>query len=120
MKKCLGKYLEIVDSQEYQGQEIHLDVGVGIPYNTFNYAFSYEEGGASGTQPNSRVAGSITSTNGIAKSHNFFLHSIDCFPSRIFVSVKISRFLNIKLKVDKGVDRFAITTADLLISTFSL
>ena len=96
-EEILAKCSERVDSQEYHGQEIHLeDVGVGGPYNTFNY----EEDGSIGTQPISVFIASITSTQKGAKSRNFHLHSIDRFPSKIFATVKINELHSIKLKVD--------------------
>ena len=37
INKCLQKSHEIVGSPEYHGHEIHLDVGVDGPHNTFSY-----------------------------------------------------------------------------------
>ena len=47
------------------------------------------------------------------KSHDFNLHSTDCFSSRIFATVKINDLHSIKLQVDIGADACMTTTTDL-------
>ena len=88
-KKCLSKYHEIVDSPNYYGQEIHLEGAcVSGLYNTLDYE---EEDGASGMEPITVFIGSITFPKENAKSHDLYLQSVDCFPSRISVAVRINK-----------------------------
>ena len=106
----LVKVHEKVDGPGYHCHEIHLEyVAVDDPCNIV----SIEDDGASGLEPISVFVGTITSGKDIAKSHDFNPCNIDCFPHRIFATVKISKLHIIKVKVDTRADTFVITVTDL-------
>lgn len=103
MKKRLQQLHEIVDSPEYQGEEIHLERNSGTD-GTYS-AFNIEEVGADDTEPVTVIIGSVTEANTV--------HDISKFPEKIFATVKLNDHQDIKLKIDTGADTCILTTDDL-------
>lgn len=110
MKKRLQKLHEVVDSPEYQGQDIHLEDEDYFedPYDALNY----DEEGASDTEPINVFLGTVTSTED-CEPCEISLHDINSHRDRIYATVKINELHDIKLKVDTGADACVITTTDL-------
>ena len=50
---------------------------------------------------------------GECQIHDFYLHSVDCFPSRIFKTIKTNELQSIKLNVDIEANTCVITSTDL-------
>ena len=82
-KKRLKEVHEIVDSPEYQKEDIYLDSQdhQEIPSHTYSYE---EDSGSSDDEPISVFLGSVTSEHSI---DNIEKHS-----NRIYVTVKMTRF----------------------------
>ena len=102
MKKLLKQVHDIVQSPEYQGQEIHLhnDAEESSDSSNINSCDVDEE---SDSEPITVFLDTITSDNSV--------DSISNYPNKIYVTVKINDRRSIQIKVDTGADT-CIPTAD--------
>ena len=108
MQQHLLKVHEIVSSPEYQGQDIHLEDDNFLDSNYDTY--TYEEEGASDTEPINVFLGTLTSTKNDQNQEIALLNSI---PDKIHATVRINNIHDMSLKVDTGADTSVITTTDL-------
>ena len=110
MKRNVKQLHEIVDSPNYEGQDIHLrpDDSAEFAVNTF----TYEEDGASDTEAITVILGSVSTENA--------LHSLDSHQDRIYQSVRLNDKCNVKMKIDTGADTCILTTDDLQILPISI
>ena len=101
MQQRLQKVHEIVSSPEYQGQDIHLE---DDDYPGSNYdIYTYEEEGASDTEPISVFLGTLTSTKDYQNQENA-LHGLNCISDKIYATVRVNKCHDMSLKVDTGAD----------------
>ena len=108
MQQHLQKVHEIVSSPEYQGQDIHLEDDNFLDSNYDTY--TYEEEGASDTEPINVFLETLTSTKNCQNQEIALLNSI---PDKIHATVRINNIHDMSLKVDTGADTSVITTTDL-------
>jgi len=87
MQQCFQKVHEIVISPEYQGQDI----------------YTYEEEGASDTEPINVFLGTLTSTKDYQNQENA-LHGLNCISDKIYATVRVNKLHDMSLKVDTGAD----------------
>lgn len=104
MKKRLKQVHEIVQSPQYQGQEIHLHGDDGETSDSSSMS-SCDEEEASDSEPITVFLDTITSENSVDSMSNF--------PSKIYTTVKINGQRSIQMKVDTGADTCILTTEDL-------
>ena len=104
MKKRLKQVHEIVQSPEYQGQEIHLhnDDEETSDSSSIN---SCDDDEGSDSEPITVFLDTINSDNSI--------DSMGRFPNKIYASVKINDKRSLQMKVDTGADTCILTTDDL-------
>ena len=95
---------EIVQSPEYQGQEIHLhnDDEETCDSSSIN---SCDEDEGSDSEPTTAFLDTIISNNSIDSNSSY--------PSKIYATVKINDRRGIQMKVDTGADTCILTTDDL-------
>ena len=108
MQQHLQKVHEIMSSPEYQGQDIHLEDNNFFDSNYDTY--TYEEEGASDTEPINFFLGTLTSTKNCQNQEIALLNSI---PDKIHATVRINNIHDMSLKVDTGADTSVIATTDL-------
>ena len=115
MQQRFQKVHEIVSSPENQGQDIHVkdDNYLDSNYDTY----TYEEEGASDTEPINVFLGTLTSTNDCQNQEIALLNSI---PDKIHATVRINDIHDMSLKVDTGADTSVITTTELQHFTFPI
>ena len=99
MKKRLKQVHEIMQSPEYQGQEIHLHNDDSSSINRCG------EDEGSDSEPITVFLDTITSANSI--------DSISSYPNKIYATVKINDRHTTQMKVDTGADTCILTTDDL-------
>ncbi len=104
MKKRLKQVNEIVQSPEYQGQEIHLHDD-SEETNDSSSVNSCDEDEGSDSEPIAVFLDTITSDNSV--------DSMSSYPNKIFTSVKINDKREIQMKIDTGADTCILTTDDL-------
>ena len=104
MKKSLKQVHEIVQSPEYQGQEIHLhnDDEETSDSSSIN---SCDDDEGSDSEPITVFLDIITSDNSI--------DSMSSYPNKIYATVKINDKRSFQMKVDTGADTCILTTDDL-------
>ena len=107
MQQHLQKVHEIVSSPGYQGQDIHLEDDNFLDGNYDTY--TYEEEGASNTEPINVFLGTLTSTKNCQNQEIALLNSI---PDKIHATVRINNIHDMSLKVDTEADTSVITTTD--------
>ena len=90
---------EIVDSPDYEGQDIYLHTAEDSQ-GTPSYTYSYEEEGASDTE----------SVNVFLGSSEYSIHNIEDHSSRIYAEVKLNDQYDVKMKIDTGADTCILTT----------
>ena len=95
MQQHLQIVHEIVSSPEYQGQDIHLEDDSFLDSNFDTY--TYEEGGASDSEPIDVFLGTLTSINNCQNQEIALLNSI---PDKIHATVRINNIHDMSLKVD--------------------
>ena len=110
MKRNVKQLHEIVDSFNYEGQDIHLrkDDCAEFAVNTF----TYEEEGSSDTEAITVILGSVSAKN--------TLHSLDSHQNTIYWSVRLNDKCNVKMRIDTGADTCILTTDDLQILPISI
>ena len=104
MKKRLKQVHEIVQSPQYQGQEIHLQ-GDDRETSDSSSIRSCDEDEPSDSEPIAVFLDTITSDNSV--------DSMGSFPNKIYTTIKVNNQRNIKMKVDTGADTCILTTEDL-------
>lgn len=104
MKKRSKQVNEIVQSTDYQGQDIFLRINDSESEDSSS-EHSYDDDTSSDTEPITVVLGSITSEHSV--------HSMSSYPDKIYTTVKINDQSNVKMKVDTGADTCVLTTDDL-------
>ena len=104
MKKRLKQVHEIVQSPQYQGQEIHLQGDDGETSDSSSIS-SCDEDEPSDSEPIAVFLDAITSDSSV--------DSMSSFPNKIYTTVKVNNQRNIKMKVDTGADTCILTTEDL-------
>ena len=92
-----------MSSPEYQGQDIHLEDNNFFDSNYDTY--TYEEEGASDTEPINFFLGTLTSTKNCQNQEIALLNSI---PDKIHATVRINNIHDMSLKVDTGADTSVI------------
>ena len=95
---------EIVQSPQYQGQEIHLhDHDEETSDSSSTSSCDEDEG--SDPEPIAVFLDTITSENSV--------NSMNSYPDKIYTTVKINDQRSIQMKVDTGADICILTTEDL-------
>lgn len=103
MKRNVKQLHEIVDSPNYEGQDIHLR-----PDDCAEFA----EDGYSDSEAIIVIFGSVSTENA--------LHSLDSHQNRVYRSVRLNDKCNVKMKIDTGADTCIFTTDDLQILPISM
>ena len=109
MSRNVKQLHEIVDSPDYEGQDMHLrtDDYAKFAVNTF----TYEEDGSSDTEARRVILGTVSTENA--------LHSLDSHQNRIYRSVRLNDQCNVKMKIDTDADTCILTADDLPILPIS-
>ena len=103
MKKNMKKVHEIVNSEGYGGQDIHLGE------HQLSDAPSEEEYETENSMPIQVFLGTLCCNSPVTRS----LHSVHKYPNKIYATVKVNDTCNLRLKVDPGADTSVINTYDL-------
>ena len=104
IKKRLKQVHEIVQSPEYQGQEIHLNDHDEETSDSSSTSSSDEDEG-SDLEPIAVFLDTITSENSVNRMNSY--------PNKIYTTVKINDQCSIQMKVDTGADTCILTIEDL-------
>lgn len=111
IKKNLKKVHEIVNSDGYRGQDIHLG-----EEDQSSDTHSDEDYETEDSTPIKVFLGTLNCNSPVTHS----LHSIHRYPNKIYATVRVNDKYNFRLKVDPGADTSVINTNDLQNLPFSV